>query len=138
MCPLDQGIYFVCEKGENVSVKINLARLKKNIEELAKFGVLETGGICRESFSIADLAAKRWLMEKIRNAGLLAVRDEAGNIWGRLEADEISAAKNIKGFPLTKAMADAGLNHRQIASARRDPNGIRAYLELHIEQGPLL
>ncbi len=212
MCPLDQGIYFVCEKGENVSVKINLARLKKNIEELAKFGVLETGGICRESFSIADLAAKRWLMEKIRNAGLLAVRDEAGNIWGRLgtknrsiligsyidtvpdggvfdgalgvlaglecletirenelpcnhsvelvafadeegaflsclgsrsmlgrlEADEISAAKNIKGFPLTKAMADAGLNHRQIASARREPNGIHAYLELHIEQGPLL
>jgi len=67
-----------------VSVKINLARLKKNIEELAEFGALETGGICRESFSNADLAAKRWLMEKIRNAGLMAVRDEAGNIWGRL------------------------------------------------------
>ena len=50
----------MCEKGEKVSVKINLTRLKKNIEELAKFGVLETGGICRESFSIADLAAKRW------------------------------------------------------------------------------
>ncbi len=195
-----------------MSVKINLARLKKNIEELAEFGALETGGICRESFSNADLAAKRWLMEKIRNAGLMAVRDEAGNIWGRLgskkrsvligshidtvpeggvfdgalgvlaglecletirenklpcnhalemvafadeegaflnflgsrsmlgslDADEISAAKNMNGFPLAKAMADAGLNHRQIASARRDPSGIKAYLELHIEQGPSL
>lgn len=192
--------------------KINLARLKKNIEELAGFGAQETGGICRESFSMADLAAKRWLMEKIRNAGLLAARDEAGNIWGRLGtqnrsiligshidtvpdggvfdgalgvlaglecletirenelpckhsvemvafadeegaylsflgsrslvgrlgADEISAAKNSKGVPLTEAMADAGIHHRQIASARRDPNGIHAYLELHIEQGPLL
>jgi len=195
-----------------VSVKINLARLKKNIEELAEFGALETGGICRESFSNTDLAAKRWLMEKIRNAGLMAVRDEAGNIWGRLgskkrsvligshidtvpeggvfdgalgvlaglecletirenklpcnhalemvafadeegaflnflgsrsmlgslDADEISAAKNMNGFPLAKAMADAGLNHRQIVSARRDPSGIKAYLELHIEQGPSL
>jgi len=195
-----------------VSVKINLARLKKNIEELAEFGALETGGICRESFSNTDLAAKRWLMEKIRNAGLMAVRDEAGNIWGRLgskkrsvligshidtvpeggafdgalgvlaglecletirenelpcnhalemvafadeegaflnflgsrsmlgslDADEISAAKNMNGFPLAKAMADAGLNHRRIVSARRDPSGIKAYLELHIEQGPSL
>ncbi|MBW2297403.1 MAG: Zn-dependent hydrolase [Deltaproteobacteria bacterium] len=195
-----------------MSVKINLARLKKNIEELAEFGALETGGICRESFSNTDLAAKRWLMEKIRNAGLMAVRDEAGNIWGRLgskkrsvligshidtvpeggvfdgalgvlaglecletirenklpcnhalemvafadeegaflnflgsrsmlgslDADEISAAKNMNGFPLAKAMADAGLNHRQIVSARRDPSGIKAYLELHIEQGPSL
>lgn len=202
----------MCEKGESVSVKINLARLKKNIEELAGFGALETGGICRESFSTADLAAKRWLMEKIRNAGLLVVMDEVGNIWGRLEfknrpvligshidtvpeggafdgalgvlaglecletihenelpcnhavemvafadeegaflsflgsrsmlgileASEISAAKNMKGFPLTKAMADAGLNHRQIVSARRDHSGIHAYLELHVEQGPLL
>ncbi|MBW2614320.1 MAG: Zn-dependent hydrolase [Deltaproteobacteria bacterium] len=195
-----------------MSVKINLARLKKNIEELAEFGALETGGICRESFSNTDLAAKRWLMEKIRNAGLMAVRDEAGNIWGRLgskkrsvligshidtvpeggvfdgalgvlaglecletirenklpcnhalemvafadeegaflnflgsrsmlgslDADEISAAKNMNGFPLAKAMADAGLNHRRIVSARRDPSGIKAYLELHIEQGPSL
>lgn len=78
---------------------------------------------------------------------MVAFADEEGaflsflgsrSILGSLEASEISAAKNIKGFPLAKAMTDAGLNHRQIASARRDPSGIHAYLELHIEQGPLL
>jgi N-carbamoyl-L-amino-acid hydrolase len=186
--------------------------LKKNIEELAGFGALEAGGIWRESFSDADLAAKRWLMEKIRSAGLAAKSDAAGNIWGRLgdqnraivigshldtvpeggafdgalgvlagleclqtinenellcdravelvafageegaflsflgsrsmlgnlEMSEVSEARNIKGLSLVKAMADAGLNYRQIASAKRDAAKIDAYLELHIEQGPLL
>lgn len=193
-------------------VKINAARLKKNLEELAGFGALETGGIARESFSAADLAAKRWLMGKIKAAGLLATSDAAGNVWGRLgdqnravvigshldtvpeggafdgalgvlagleclqtineselpcnqaiemvafageegaflsflgsrsmvgslETSEVLAAKNMKGVPLVSAMADAGLDHRQIASARQDFSRISAYLELHIEQGPVL
>jgi N-carbamoyl-L-amino-acid hydrolase len=195
-----------------VPVKINTDRLKQNLEELAGFGALETGGIARASFSRADLAARRWLVEKINAAGLSATRDAAGNIWGRLghqnravligshidtvpeggaldgalgvlagleclqtikenrlsgnqavemvafadeegaflslmgsrsvmgilEASDLSAAINMKGVPLAKAMADAGLDHRQIASAQQDPSGISAYLELHIEQGPVL
>ena len=195
-----------------MSVKINIARLKKNIKALAGIGALETGGIGRESFSTADLAARQWLMEKIKTAGFLAVNDEAGNIWGRLgngkrsviigshidtvpgggaldgalgvlagleclevinenklscnqavemaafadeegaflsflgsrsmlgslEEPEVLAAKNMKGVPLARAMADAGLNHRKIASARRNLEDIHGYLELHIEQGPLL
>ncbi len=64
--------------------KINPARLRKNIEELAGFGHQNTGGIRRESFSKADTAAKRWLMAKIETAGLSARKDEAHNVWGRL------------------------------------------------------
>jgi N-carbamoyl-L-amino-acid hydrolase len=67
-----------------VSVKINPTRLRKNMEALAGFGRQNTGGICRESFSKADSAAKRWLMAQIETAGLLAAKDEADNVWGRL------------------------------------------------------
>jgi N-carbamoyl-L-amino-acid hydrolase len=67
-----------------VPAKINPARLRKNIEELAVFGRQNTGGIRRESFSKADTAAKRWLMAKIESAGLSARKDEADNVWGRL------------------------------------------------------
>ena len=55
----------MCEKGEKVSVKINLTRLKKNIEELAKFGVLETGGIALEGN-----AARLQANEHVRKAYL--------------------------------------------------------------------
>ena len=64
--------------------KINAARLRKNIEELADFGRQNTGGIRRESFSKADTAAKSWLLEKIESAGLTARKDKADNVWGRL------------------------------------------------------
>ena len=39
---------------------------------------------------------------------------------------------------LREAMAAAGLDIENIDSARRDPADIKAFLELHIEQGPLL
>ena len=67
-----------------MSVKINPGRLRKNMEELAGFGRQRTGGIWRESFSPDDAKAKSWLMAKIENAGLLAAKDEADNVWGRL------------------------------------------------------
>jgi N-carbamoyl-L-amino-acid hydrolase len=39
---------------------------------------------------------------------------------------------------LLDALARAGLTEESALSARRDPGGIAGYLELHIEQGPLL
>lgn len=42
------------------------------------------------------------------------------------------------GITLAKAMADYGLDTDIIASAARGPDEIKCYLELHIEQGPVL
>jgi N-carbamoyl-L-amino-acid hydrolase len=67
-----------------MEARITMARLKKNIEDLAGFGRTSAGGITRESFGDQDTKAKAWLIDKIEEAGLQARMDEAGNVWGRL------------------------------------------------------
>ena len=68
-----------------MDIRINLDRLKKDIEELGKIGQDPKGGISRPSFSVADLKARQWLKDRIQNAGLVLRQDGAGNIFGRLE-----------------------------------------------------
>jgi N-carbamoyl-L-amino-acid hydrolase len=70
-----------------MDVKINLERLRKDIEALAKFGRDPRGGISRPSFSQADFEAQAWLKERICEAGLCYRRDGAGNAFGRLGGD---------------------------------------------------
>jgi N-carbamoyl-L-amino-acid hydrolase len=66
-------------------MKINIDRLRKDLEDLARFGREKDGGISRPSFSKADLEARAWLKERIAEAGLAVREDGAGNIFGRLE-----------------------------------------------------
>jgi N-carbamoyl-L-amino-acid hydrolase len=68
-----------------MDIRINLDRLKKDIEELGQIGRDPKGGISRPSFSSADLEARQWLKDRIANAGLQLRQDGAGNIFGRLE-----------------------------------------------------
>jgi N-carbamoyl-L-amino-acid hydrolase len=192
--------------------RINLSRLRKNLKDLSRFGRGASGGITRESFSEDDRQAKKWLIDLIREAGLHARMDEAGNVFGRLgpegpavltgshldtvpeggmfdgalgvlaaleclqiiheqrlphkyplemvafsdeegayhsflgsraltgsiNAEELARAKNMRGVALREAVAQSGLDIEKFSAARRDPREIRAYLELHIEQGPQL
>jgi N-carbamoyl-L-amino-acid hydrolase len=68
-----------------MDIRINLDRLRKDIEELGQIGRDPNGGISRPSFSSADLEARRWIKDRIENAGLILRQDGAGNIFGRLE-----------------------------------------------------
>jgi N-carbamoyl-L-amino-acid hydrolase len=68
-----------------MDIRINLDRLKRDIEELGQIGRDPNGGISRPSFSKADLEARQWLKDRITNAGLALRQDGAGNIFGRLE-----------------------------------------------------
>ncbi len=65
-------------------MNINLERLKKDIEELARIGRDPRGGVTRPSFSQADFEARAWLKDRICEAGLCFRQDGAGNIFGRL------------------------------------------------------
>jgi N-carbamoyl-L-amino-acid hydrolase len=67
-----------------MEIKIDLERLKNDIEALAQIGRDPRGGITRPSFSQADLEARKWLREKIEQGGLLFRQDGAGNIFGRV------------------------------------------------------
>jgi len=67
-----------------MDMKIDIKRLRANIEGLAQFGRDPRGGISRPSFSQADLEAQAWLKDRILEAGLSHRRDGAGNTFGRL------------------------------------------------------
>jgi N-carbamoyl-L-amino-acid hydrolase len=57
---------------------------------------------------------------------------------GRLTDADISAAASRDGTPLRQAMRAAGFDPDGLASTVVDPARIRAFIELHIEQGAVL
>lgn len=57
---------------------------------------------------------------------------------GRLTPELIHNAKDLDGHALTAVMAEFGMPAMNILRARRRPESIRAFVELHIEQGPVL
>ena len=64
----------------------------------------------------------------------------SGALLGKLEADDLALLRRGKGETLATAMENTGAD---IAAIRQqtvlfDPTQIRAYLELHIEQGPVM
>ena len=193
-------------------MRINLPRLKRDLEELRTIGRTPDGGVSRSSFGDADMEARRWLLARIAADGLEARVDPAGNIFARwqpgvpavmvgshvdtvpnggrfdgalgvlagleclrrikeegvrlhhplelvaftdeegafggffgsyaftgvLRTADIPNIRDSKGLRIVDAMARYGMDAMQAPSARRDPKEIRAYVELHIEQGPVL
>jgi len=67
-----------------MDIRVDINRLKKDLEDLGTIGRDAHGGISRPSFSRADLEARQWLTDRIQNAGLELRQDGAGNIFGRL------------------------------------------------------
>jgi N-carbamoyl-L-amino-acid hydrolase len=70
-----------------MNIRINLERLKEDVESLAQIGRDPQGGITRPSFSKADLEARDWLKQRIVSANLALREDGAGNIFGRIEGE---------------------------------------------------
>lgn len=77
----------------------------------------------------------------------LAFSDEEGRfggilgssaLCGRLTPETLYQARDLNGISLTEAMAEHGLNAMDALSAARPLNSIHAFIELHIEQGPIL
>jgi beta-ureidopropionase / N-carbamoyl-L-amino-acid hydrolase len=59
-------------------------------------------------------------------------------VIGTLSYEEIQRRRDFRGMPLADAMRHVGLDPMKIGDARREPRDIKAYVELHIEQGPVL
>jgi N-carbamoyl-L-amino-acid hydrolase len=78
---------------------------------------------------------------------MVAFTDEEGRFGGFfgsyaftgvLEANEIPRIRDSAGVTIVDAMRAHGLDATEAPSAARDPRELRAYVELHIEQGPVL
>jgi N-carbamoyl-L-amino-acid hydrolase len=71
---------------------VNQQRLWATLEKLSEFGrpvgAGFEGGVTRLGFSESDLAARTWLMQLMREAGLTVRMDPAGNIFGRRPGNE--------------------------------------------------
>jgi len=82
-----------------------------------------------------------------RTIELIAFSDEEGRFGGTfgseafigsLTPDKVQSAADLDGVRLADAMLEQGLDPMKALDARRSPDEIEAYLELHIEQGPVL
>lgn len=66
--------------------------------------------------------------------GLFASRAMVGDV-SRESLDEF---KDSEGISIAEAMRDFGFDPDKIEEAERDPKDLKAFIELHIEQGPVL
>ena len=67
-------------------IKVTGERLRKDLEDLGRFGEEPGGGILRLALSEADLKAREWFKARMEQAGLKVCEDAAANIIGRLES----------------------------------------------------
>jgi len=63
---------------------INAQRLLSDLRTLSAIGARADGGVDRLAWSEADLAARRWFAERIREAGLEPRVDAALNVFGHM------------------------------------------------------
>ncbi len=95
---------------------------------------------CLRAISAAGISPKRSLE-------MIAFSDEEGRFGGTfgseaftgmLTMDKVLSARDLSGVSLQDAMLGQGLEPLKALEARRRPEEIDSYLELHIEQGPVL
>jgi N-carbamoyl-L-amino-acid hydrolase len=72
------------------SPHVNGDRLRGLLTDLSRFGAQPEGGVSRLGFSKEDQAARAWLIERMRAAGLEVTVDPAANIHGRRAGTEAS------------------------------------------------
>ena len=200
------------------AVRAQEGRLRKDLDDLGKFGEAPGGGMMRTALSDADLEARRWFKRRMEEAGLQVREDAAANIIGRVDPPsgpsegpciatgsqidavlnggkfdgalgicaslealrairesglpiprprrppvftdeegghyagtfgsramfnllaegEIFQSKGIGRPSLAQSLQRMGKDPEQISRAVRSPSEFQAFLELHIEQGPVL
>lgn len=72
--------------------------------------------------------------EEGRFGGMLGSQAMAG----QASLDWVNSARDSDGVLLKEAMGAAGLDWARVPEAQRSPQDVKAFLELHIEQGPVL
>ena len=81
-------------------MKVDSARFLEDLHGLRQFGASGVGkGVVRPAFSEPDLAARRWLMDRMRAAGLSVHVDPVGSIWGLAEGPSLLLGSHSDSQP---------------------------------------
>jgi N-carbamoyl-L-amino-acid hydrolase len=59
-------------------------------------------------------------------------------VAGEVQPEDLTNAVDQQGTKLADVLAGLGISRRNLSAVKRNPKGLKAYLELHIEQGPIL
>ncbi|WP_254525538.1 Zn-dependent hydrolase [Natrinema caseinilyticum] len=79
------------------SATIDDGRFRERFDEFSRIGATDAGGVNRPSLSDENREARDTLVEWFREAGLEVRIDEMGNIFGRREGRDPSAAPVVSG-----------------------------------------
>lgn len=79
------------------AARVDGDRLNADLEDLAAFGRSPDGAINRLVFTEPELQARRWLVDRMRSAGLQVRIDPIGNLFGRLEGIDPSVPPVLTG-----------------------------------------
>ena len=192
-------------------------RIKKDIEELAKFNSSNDGGLTRFSLTEEDRLAREYLKEQLEKLDVKIYEDNAGTLFARREGtdpdapvimigshfdsvknggnfdgpagvimaleifralednkvktryplefvamieeeggrfgsgvfgsramvglvdyEQLERNKDKDGISMAQAFRDFGFEPEKVAEAKRNREDVKAFIELHIEQGPIL
>ncbi|HZH93862.1 MAG TPA: Zn-dependent hydrolase [Tissierellaceae bacterium] len=198
-------------------MKTKVERIKKDIEELAKFNSSTEGGLTRFSLTREDRMAREYLKDQLCKLDVKIYEDNAGTLFARREGtdpqapaimigshfdsvknggnfdgpagvvmaleifraleenniktryplefvamieeeggrfgsgvfgsramaglvdyDQLERNRDRDGISMAQALRDFGFEPEKVAEAKRNKEDVKAFIELHIEQGPIL
>ena len=85
---VDVPVGSVQSSASTQSFDVNSQRLQATLEDLSEFGRNADGGVTRLGYSETEMAAQKYVMGLMRDAGLTVRMDPAGNIFGRRAGSE--------------------------------------------------
>ena len=98
----------MAEAPDTGALRIDARRLEDDLAALGRIGRSEdTGGLDRRAFSTADMAGRRWLEERLAEAGLDLRIDGAANLGSRCATSALKrgGASTCGSGPETSASA---------------------------------
>ena len=105
---------------------INATRFLTDLHRLRSFGASGVGkGVVRPAYSEADIAARGWLAEQMRDAGLRVEMDAMGNLFGLADGPSLLLGSHSDSQP-EGGWLDGALGvvaALEIARASRETNG---------------
>jgi N-carbamoyl-L-amino-acid hydrolase len=146
------GLDYYMDGAANVHARLNWNEDKASVMTGSHIDSVPGGGQLDGALGVvAGLECLRSLKEQnvelARPLELVAFSDEEGRfggifgssaICGQLTPKSIYNSRDLDGFSISDAMAHWGMNAMDALNAARPAESIHAFVELHIEQGPVL